>query len=103
MLDIQFIRENKDLVKKAAKNKNVEVDVDKLLKLDEQRRAQQQQIDQLRQQRNLLSGTGIKPSAEDIKKGQTMKEEIAKLEKSLNILTQQYMEILNKVPNIPSE
>jgi len=34
MLDIKFIRENPEKVKIGAKNKGVEVDVDKLLELD---------------------------------------------------------------------
>ncbi len=38
MLDIQFIRENPEKVKEAAKNKNIAVDVDKLLPLDHKRR-----------------------------------------------------------------
>ena len=35
MLDINFIRENPQIVKDAAKNKNIKIDVDELLSLDE--------------------------------------------------------------------
>ena len=38
MLDIEFIRENVDKIKEAAKNKNIKVDIDELLTIDEKRR-----------------------------------------------------------------
>ncbi|KKP96192.1 MAG: Serine-tRNA ligase, partial [Candidatus Levybacteria bacterium GW2011_GWA2_36_13] len=34
MLDIKFIRENKELVAKAAKDKGVKVDIDEVLEVD---------------------------------------------------------------------
>ena len=52
MLDIQYIRENHKKVKQAASNKNVSVDIDELLTLDEKRRALLQQIEKLRKARN---------------------------------------------------
>ena len=39
MLDIKFIRENKDLIKDAAKKKKIKVDINRLVALDEKRRA----------------------------------------------------------------
>ena len=82
MLDIKFIRENKEQVKEAAKNKNIKVDIDELLKLDEQRREAQGKIEELRAERNELASSAKsgKPSAEQIKKGKNLKEKIAKLE-----------------------
>ena len=38
MLDINFIRKNKNQVKKACQDKKIEVDLDKLLNIDERRR-----------------------------------------------------------------
>ena len=38
MLDINFIRENPEKVKLACKNKNVNVDVDRILELDKKKR-----------------------------------------------------------------
>jgi len=38
MLDIRFIRENVELVRKAVKDKKESVDIDKLLQIDEKRR-----------------------------------------------------------------
>ena len=36
MLDIKYIRENSETVKEAAKNKLINVDIDRLLEVDEQ-------------------------------------------------------------------
>jgi seryl-tRNA synthetase len=48
MLDIKFIRENAELVKKAAADKRIECDVDRLLEVDRRRRELQVQLDALR-------------------------------------------------------
>jgi seryl-tRNA synthetase len=55
MLDIKFIRENKDLVKENALKRGIRVDVDKLLVLDERRRELIGEIEALRAQQNLVS------------------------------------------------
>ena len=66
MLDIKFIRENPDKVREAAKNKNVAVDVDALLKLDAERRTLQAKIEEINRQRNEAS------KAKDIENGKRM-------------------------------
>jgi seryl-tRNA synthetase len=52
MLDIKFIRENVDLVRKGAADKYIECDLDGLLEADERRRGLQSELDQLRQKTN---------------------------------------------------
>mgnify|MGYP001602934486 FL=1 len=37
MLDIKFIRENKDIVQAGAKKKHVDIDIEKLITLDDER------------------------------------------------------------------
>ena len=44
MLDIHFIREQADIVKAAAAKKKVEVDIDRLLAVDEERKGLLQQL-----------------------------------------------------------
>ncbi|MFA6551193.1 MAG: serine--tRNA ligase [Patescibacteria group bacterium] len=102
MLDIKFIRENTDKVKEAAKNKNIKVDIDELLKLDEERRTMQTKIEELRAARNELAESGKKgkPSAEQIAKGKNIKEELAEVEKEFASVDAQYLEILERVPNL---
>lgn len=55
MLDIKFIRENAAKIKEAAKNKNIKVDIDELIAIDEKRRGMQGEIDNLRSERNELA------------------------------------------------
>jgi len=50
MLDIKFIRENADAVRKGAVDKRIECDLDRLLDVDRRRRELQLQLDQLREQ-----------------------------------------------------
>ena len=38
MLDIKFIRENKDLIQSGAKKKHIDFDVNKLLEVDDKRK-----------------------------------------------------------------
>jgi seryl-tRNA synthetase len=103
MLDIKFIRENSEVVKEAARNKNVEVDIDRLLVVDEQVVALRQELDVLRQMRNENSEQmkGEKPSSEQIEKGKRLKELISELETKLNPLEEELLELIYKVPNIP--
>lgn len=105
MLDIAFIRENSDLVTTAAKNKNVEVDINRLLVLDEQRRGQIAAIEDLRAKRNELSAAakGQRPSEEQIAAGTKLKEELAKLEADFEKVDSEYRELMLAVPNIPTE
>ncbi len=55
MLDIKFIRENKEMVAKAAKDKRFNVDLDTLLQADEQLRSKQSEMEQLQAERNRVS------------------------------------------------
>ncbi|MBX4192410.1 serine--tRNA ligase, partial [Candidatus Parcubacteria bacterium] len=55
MLDIKFIRENSDLVKAGAKKKRIDVDIDKLLSVDEKRRALLHEVEEMRAKQNKVS------------------------------------------------
>ena len=63
MLDIKFIRENPEKVKKAAENKQVEVDIDRLLELEEKKKEVLKEVEKLRAQRNTI--TELKQSSRD--------------------------------------
>lgn len=105
MLDIKFIRENKDKVQEAAKNKNIDLNLDKLLELDERRKDLLQKSEDLRAQRNELAqaAKGAKPTLEQIKEGKRLKEELSSLEKLLKKVEAEYMELMVKVPTVSSE
>ncbi len=49
MLDIKFIRENLDLIRKSAADKRIACDVDRLIEVDRNRRALQSELDSLRE------------------------------------------------------
>lgn len=103
MLDVQFIRDNPKLVKEKSKQKNIDIDVDKLLKIDGLRRSSLQKAEDLRQKRNELTAQnkGKKPSDEIIKKGKKLREEIEEIEKNLQKTESSYSELLKSVPNMP--
>lgn len=114
MLDIQFIRENADRVKQNAAAKNVQVDVDALLKADEERRSLLQQIEALRQERNELaksmsglsvSDPGFSPARdpEHIARGKELKDKLNELEQKLQKVEEAYLPLLKKVPNMAWE
>jgi len=105
MLDIKYIRDNAKKVKEAAKNKNISIDIDKLLELDETRRLTQTKIDELRAKRNELANAakGVKPSEEQITLGKNIKKEITELEDSFKNIEEEYLSLMVKVPTVPSE
>ena len=55
MLSIKFMRENKDRVINSIKNKNVELDIDHLLQLDEERRKIIGTAEKMKARRNQVS------------------------------------------------
>ncbi len=104
MLDIKYIRENAEKVKIAAKNKNIKVDIDRLLALDEERRKIMTDTDALRTKRNELAkaGKGGRPTEDQINEGKRLKNEVTASEESLRAMDEEYMELMAKVPTVPS-
>ncbi len=105
MLDIKFIRENKAVVKQAAKNKNIKIDINQLLKLDDEKRKLQAKIEELRAKRNEIakSARGGKPTAGQIKQGKELKEEISDKEETLKKINEEYGKLIYSAPNLISE
>ncbi len=111
MLDLKFVRENPDLVKKNIKNKFQDEKlplVDEVIQLDAERRAAQQEADKLRGERNKLSkqigvlmGQGKKDEAEEVKKqvaaDASRLEELSVKEKELD---EKVTKIMMTIPNI---
>jgi seryl-tRNA synthetase len=103
MLDIQFIRDNAELVQEKSRQKGYDVDIHKLLELDGQRRTRVTQIEELRARRNTQAAElrNQRPSEEQIAAGRQLKEELSRLENDLKLIDEQYLELLKKVPNMP--
>ena len=60
MLDIQFIRDNPEVVKEKAHQKGYDVDIDKLLAIDKARRQLLTEIEILSRKRNTSTHTSVK-------------------------------------------
>ncbi len=95
MLDIKFIRENKEAVEEAIKNKNIDLDVERLLSLDETRRELITKIENARAQQKKLG-------RENIDEAKKLKEEQKTFDAELKEVSAQYEELMLKVPTVPS-
>jgi len=105
MLDIKFIRGNKDLVKENASKRGMRVDIDKLLALDERRRELIGEIEALRAQQNLVSSEISKEKDdnqrnEKINKMKGVKERLGWLEPEFKKTDQEFNDLLLAIPNI---
>jgi len=100
MLDIKFIRENKDKVEKAAKDKGITVDLKHVLEIDVKYRELFQAAQKLREERNANSASiKGKPTSEQIENGKKLKEELEKKEAALLAVEEELNQWLSKIPN----
>jgi seryl-tRNA synthetase len=109
MLDIKFIRENKDVVKEAVKAKNIKLDVDYLLKTEKKRKELLQEIEKLRKERNKNAKIierlqkEKKDFKKEIKNGKEIKEKLSKIENDYRNISKEYNDLMLIVPNIPAK
>jgi seryl-tRNA synthetase len=105
MLNLAFIRDNPDAVRKAAEQKNVALDVDALLSLDATVRSLKAATDELRRQRNEISASFKSAAPADRAglgaKAKALGTQSAELEQELALQTAFLDDFLLKVPNIP--
>ncbi len=95
MLDIKFIKENKDLVAQAAKKKHIEFDVAKLLEVDDKRKALGQRIDDKNRDKKLAA------EKRDIEAGKQIKVDLDTLETEMREVMKEWQALMLAVPNIP--
>ncbi len=98
MLDIKFIRENLELCKTAAVNKNRVVNWEKLLELDEKRRELIGKTEVLRAERNDVSRIR---TDESIVRGKAIKNELKTIDEELRTAEEQFNAAMLTVPNVP--
>lgn len=99
MLSIEYIRENKQKVIEAARNKNREFDIDRLLQVDGKRRELIQQVQKIREERNTLASS--KNVDEIREKGKQLKEDLKKVEDELKTIEDEFHTLMLFVPNVP--
>ena len=107
MLDIRFIRDNADLVKKSLEARGARLDLSELLRLDEDRRRILTELDDLRRRKNEANDaiTKLLKEKKDPKKKIAAMKGIAQkagaLEPKVKHLAEQISEILIGIPNLP--
>ena len=105
MLDIKFIRENKDIVAAGAKKKHIQLDLNALVALDDERKTLQISIDTKRAEQNTASVSISKVSGAEreslIQKMQELKEGLKKEEEKFQNVLKEWRTLMLHVPNVP--
>jgi seryl-tRNA synthetase len=105
MLDRRFIRENPEAVKAAARVKGIDLDVDELLRLDQQTRELQRETDEANTRRKSIAKEFGKSSeerrAELRAESSELDERLRKLREELAIASENLQSLLLLVPMIP--
>ena len=104
MLDITFIRANRELVREKSLQKLVDVDIDQLLGFDEERLELLRSVENLRAERNgLADRMKVERNDESIERGRVVKQKLTDLEHKLASVEQSFMSLLSIVPNMPTD
>jgi len=106
MLDIKFIRENKDLVKNAAIKKHVDFDVNELLDVDEQRKELLSSVEDMRAKQNQATNsistmTDSETREKMIAEMKILKNTLQEKEEKLREVMNGWQTLMLQVPNIP--
>lgn len=109
MLDIKFIRDNRDLVKEGMKAKNQKIDIDELLALDDERRKLLVEVEALKAERNKANdqiSTAMKEKKnpkEIIDKMKVVSQNITELDAKVGDIDQKIEKIVYIIPNVPDK
>jgi seryl-tRNA synthetase len=106
MLDIKFIRENKDIVQAGAKKKLVDIDIDKLIAIDDERLKTLKEVEDLRSEVNKVSlnisrDQDSASRMQVIEEMRLVKDDIKNKEEKLKTITEEWQALMLKVPNVP--
>ncbi|MDA1060608.1 MAG: serine--tRNA ligase, partial [bacterium] len=103
MLDLKFIIENPGLIKKGAAKKQIKVEVDKIVKLYEERNEKLQEMESLRARQNQVSKEipNAKNKEELLKEMAAVKTQIKSFEPTIQKLEDQLDKLALQIPNPP--
>ncbi|MEI8327642.1 MAG: serine--tRNA ligase [Candidatus Taylorbacteria bacterium] len=106
MLDIKFIRENKDLIALAAKKKRIDFNVEELLAIDDKRRTAMTSSEKLRAEQNtandqIVSAKSPEERTKLISDMKVVKATLEKDEEALKTIMKDWQSLMLRVPNIP--
>lgn len=106
MLDIKFIRENKEVVAMGAKKKKIDFDVEALITLDDKRKEIIQRMEQKKAEQG-KRGEDVRTAPNDAERKilidalALLKSEIQKDEEELKDVMKEWQRLMLQVPNIP--
>jgi len=111
MLSRQFVRENPDAVRAALETKGVDVDLDRILEIDEEWRSLKSEGDDLRHERNEVSskigrlkGEGKDEEAQEaIERSSELKTELQEIESRADELEAELEAALLTLPQLPDD
>ncbi|MEI7709715.1 MAG: serine--tRNA ligase [bacterium] len=106
MLDIKFIRENKEIVQAGAKKKHIEIDIDKLITLDDERLKVLKEVEDFRAEVNKVSNEISRNQDSALKiqlieEMRVVKEDIKAKEENLKKIVEEWQKLMVQVPNVP--
>src|SRR3989338_5610765 len=106
MLDIKFIREHKEIVQAGAKKKRLDIDLDKLIELDDERLKIMKEIEDLRAEVNRVSNDIARDQDSALKtqlieEMRIIKDEIKGKEEKLKATMEEWQKLMLYVPNVP--
>lgn len=106
MLDIKFIRENKDVVAMGAKKKHIDINLDELVALDDKRREIMTSMETKRAEQNAFSEKIAKAATPEerqtmIAEMKVVKDAFQKEEETLKEILGKWQALMVQVPNIP--
>lgn len=105
MLDLKFIIENPGLVKRGLARKHAHAEIDRIIKLYEKKKEQQQQIDEMRHHQNEVSKeiphAEAKKKTALLKEMTTLKEKIKSLEPKITEIEEELAKLIPLIPNLP--
>ncbi|NLU10399.1 MAG: serine--tRNA ligase [Tepidanaerobacter acetatoxydans] len=109
MLDVKFVRQNPDIVRRSLQNRRTEADLDRFLKLDEERRNLLFEVEKLKNLRNSESEEiarkkkAKEPADELIARMKEVSQQIKEMDEKINEVEKSLEEILLTIPNIPDD
>lgn len=105
MIDLKILREHPQTIVQAARAKNVEIDIERILELDRRVRGLKGEIEAIAAQKNEASKRIAKADKEEraqlIDEMRHIDGRVEKLEAEFTPANEEFMELLHKIPNPP--
>jgi seryl-tRNA synthetase len=107
VLDLKFIRENPQLIKKSLKDRGIDLNIEGLLELDKERRTFLQKTEGLKHEKNRVTEDiaalkrESKPAEDKIRDMKILSQNIKDFEAKVEEIDKKLAKILLNIPNIP--